>query len=211
MNDNFYILLGRYGIIHRTTPIYTKEPNGLIERINLTLMNKVRCLLIQSGLKEDMWGEALLAATYLYNITPHSALGFKSPYEIYYKRLPAIRHIKTWGSIAYYHTNKSLPSKLSPRKSMAIVIGYSEQKHYKLYNLKQKKIVWSRDPTILEGRFLMNQSDLANQEPGIKANENRFAKKRSAKQAANPIKKIARNTSKSTSLSTSKSASKETS
>jgi hypothetical protein len=94
---------------------------------------------------------------------------------------------------------------------MAIVIGYSKQKHYKLYNLKQKKIVWSRDPTILEGRFLkQNQSDLANQEPGIKAIENRLAKKRSAKEAVNLIKKIARNTSKSTSLSTSKSASKLT-
>jgi hypothetical protein len=54
VNDNFHILLGRYGIIHRTTPIYTKELNSLIERINLTLINKVRCLLIQSGLKEDM-------------------------------------------------------------------------------------------------------------------------------------------------------------
>jgi hypothetical protein len=46
VNDNFYILLGRYGIIHRTTPIYTKELNSLIERINLILINKVRCLLI---------------------------------------------------------------------------------------------------------------------------------------------------------------------
>ena len=85
---------------------------------------------------------------------------------------------------------------------MAIVIGYSEQKHYKLYDLKQKKIVWSRDPTILEGKFLgQNQSDLANQKPGIK---------RSAKLAESPIKrKIARYTSKSTSLPTKQIASKE--
>ena len=54
VNDDFHILLGRYGIIHRTTPIYTKEPNSLIERINLTLINKVRCLLIQSGLNNDI-------------------------------------------------------------------------------------------------------------------------------------------------------------
>jgi len=86
---------------------------------------------------------------------------------------------------------------------MAIIIGYSEQKHYKLYDLKQTKIVWSRDPTILEGKFLgQNQTDLANQKPGIK---------RSTKLAESPIKrKIARYTSKSTSLSTSRSASKPT-
>ena len=54
VNDDFLIILGKYGIIHRKTPIYTKEPNGLIERINLTLMNKVRCLLIQSGLNDNI-------------------------------------------------------------------------------------------------------------------------------------------------------------
>jgi len=37
-------------IIHSTSPIYTKEPNNLIERINLTLINKIRTILINSKL-----------------------------------------------------------------------------------------------------------------------------------------------------------------
>ena len=49
INKDFYLALNKYGIKHRTTPSYTKEPNGLIERINLTLFNKVRALLIQSN------------------------------------------------------------------------------------------------------------------------------------------------------------------
>jgi hypothetical protein len=163
INDRFHIFVGEYGIIHRKAPIYTKEPNGMIERINLTLMNKVRCLLSQSGLHDNMWGEALLAATYLYNITPHSSLGFKTPYELYHKRLPKINAIKTWGSIAYYHTNKKL-RKLSPRKSKAVLIGYSEHKHYKLYDIQLRKPVWSRDPTILEGKFL-NTTKMAMNKP----------------------------------------------
>ena len=49
INKHFKITFNKHGIIHNTTPAYTKEPNGLIERINLTLMNKVRAFLIASN------------------------------------------------------------------------------------------------------------------------------------------------------------------
>jgi hypothetical protein len=45
INKRFEITLNKYGIIHRITPPNTKKPNGFIERINLTLFNKVRTLL----------------------------------------------------------------------------------------------------------------------------------------------------------------------
>jgi hypothetical protein len=102
-------------------------------------MNKVRCMLNQANLNDNMWGEALLAATYLYNITPHTSLGYKTPYEIFHKRLPNIRSIKTWGSVAYYHPNQKYKNKLVPRKNLAILIGYSENNQYKLYDVKNKK------------------------------------------------------------------------
>ena len=46
VNNEFAIYIRRYSIIYRNTPLYTKESNGLIERINLTLLNKLRSLLI---------------------------------------------------------------------------------------------------------------------------------------------------------------------
>ena len=49
INKRFAMALQKRGIKHFTTPIYTKEPNGLIERLNLTLLNKVRSLLYQSN------------------------------------------------------------------------------------------------------------------------------------------------------------------
>jgi hypothetical protein len=156
INNNFYILVRKCGILHRTTPIYTKEPNGLIERINLTLMNKTRCLLAQSGLNDSMWGEALLAATFLYNRTPHTSLGFKTPYEIFHGKMPNIGYIKTWGSITYYHPNTKYKNKLQPRKNRAILIGYSDHNQYKLYDIESKKTIWSRDTTIIEGLFITN-------------------------------------------------------
>jgi transposase InsO family protein len=123
-NKYFQKALNNYGIIHNTTPIYTKEPNSLIERINLTLLSKVRSLLIMVNTPRYLWGEALLASVYLYNRTPYSSLGYKTPYKIFYKEKPYIQNIRSWGSITYYHSNMST-NKLSPRKEKAILISYS--------------------------------------------------------------------------------------
>jgi transposase InsO family protein len=70
INKCFQKALNNYSIIYNTAPIYTKEPNGLIERINLTLLSKVRSLLIMANAPKYLWGEALLASTYLYNRNP---------------------------------------------------------------------------------------------------------------------------------------------
>ncbi|CAK1595064.1 unnamed protein product [Parnassius mnemosyne] len=48
--------------------------NGKSERMNRTLMEKVRCLLLDSNLEKDMWGKALMTATYLANRLTTSTL-----------------------------------------------------------------------------------------------------------------------------------------
>jgi len=45
INKRFQSLFKKEGITHQTTLAHTKEPNSLIERLNRTLMTKVRSLL----------------------------------------------------------------------------------------------------------------------------------------------------------------------
>jgi len=47
--------------------IHTLEEDGISERLNCTLMEKVRAMLIASGLPIFLWGEALFHACYLKN------------------------------------------------------------------------------------------------------------------------------------------------
>jgi transposase InsO family protein len=61
-----------YGIIQQYSAAYTHEQNGLIERINRTILEKVHCLLFTAKLPKYLWGEAVSTAVYLYNRTPHS-------------------------------------------------------------------------------------------------------------------------------------------
>lgn len=62
------------GIETEPTVPYTPHQNGVEERMNLTLMNKARAMLYESGLKKDLWYEAIMCATYLTNRSPTFAL-----------------------------------------------------------------------------------------------------------------------------------------
>ena len=154
-NKQFAGFLSNCGIFHQMSAPYAKEQNGLIERTNRTLMNKVRCMLYQANLPLYLWGEALLTAVYLYNRTPHSALKHITPYEKKNSKKPNISHIRVFGSIAFYKV-KTLTKKLDPRANKAILLGFNEN-IYKLWDMEKKKPILSRDVIILENTFVVNQ------------------------------------------------------
>ncbi|GJX05087.1 zinc finger, CCHC-type containing protein [Tanacetum coccineum] len=55
-----------------------QQQNGLVEETNMTLLAKVRCFLIQSGLSKVFWAEDKTISTYLVNKSPSSAIRFKT-------------------------------------------------------------------------------------------------------------------------------------
>ena len=110
-------------------------------------------MLFAAKLSKLFWAEALIAAVYLYNRTPHSALNYKTPYEVRYNKKPKIAYIKIWGSIAYNKIDNA--KKLDPRAKPNILIGYGNNQ-YKLMDLNTKRAYWSGDVVILEGVFLYN-------------------------------------------------------
>ena len=65
---------------HKTVP-HTPQQNGLAERMNRTILERVRCMLLSAGLPKTFWGEAANTTTYLINRCPSSALDFKTPME----------------------------------------------------------------------------------------------------------------------------------
>ena len=56
-----------HGITQEFTPSYTPQLNGVAERKNRTIMDMVRCMLIDSKLSLEFWGEASKCATYILN------------------------------------------------------------------------------------------------------------------------------------------------
>ena len=59
-------------------------------------MNKVRSILINSGLPKALWGEAAIAGTYIYNRTLYSSLkDSMTPFEARCGEKPNILNIRT--------------------------------------------------------------------------------------------------------------------
>uniref|UniRef100_A0A251S0B4 Putative ribonuclease H-like domain-containing protein n=1 Tax=Helianthus annuus TaxID=4232 RepID=A0A251S0B4_HELAN len=71
------------GIRHQKTPPKTPQLNGLAERMNRTLAERVRCLLSHAGLPNSFWGEALNTVVNVINRTPCVPLSFDVPDRVW--------------------------------------------------------------------------------------------------------------------------------
>ncbi|KAH9767149.1 hypothetical protein KPL71_011170 [Citrus sinensis] len=132
--------IGRHRIV-RMTP----QQNGLAEMMNRTLMNKVRCMMIQSKLPKGLWAETLLTACLLVNLSPSAAIEFKTPYELWSGKPGNYNNLKVFGCRAYAHTNQG---KLEPRALKGQFVGYPDGVNgYKLWcsELTPPRCITSRD------------------------------------------------------------------
>lgn len=136
---------------HKTIP-RNPQQNGVAERMNRTLLERARCMLSNAGLwhRRDLWAEATSTACYLVNRSPHSALDFKVPEEIWSGNPVDYSNLRIFGCPAYAHVNDG---KLAPRAVECIFLGYaSESKGYRLWcsDPKSQKLILSRDVTFNE-------------------------------------------------------------
>ena len=65
-----------------TTP-YSPEQNGIAERMNQTIQERVVSMLQHSGLSDGVWAEDLLTVVHIINMSPSRPLGLQIPQEIW--------------------------------------------------------------------------------------------------------------------------------
>lgn len=100
---------------------YTPQQNGVAERLNRTLLEKIRSMLFEAKLPKVFWGEALVTTAYLKNRTPSSSIRSKTPFELWFGKPPRLRHLKVFGCQAYIHQKLG---KLDPRSLVGLFMGY---------------------------------------------------------------------------------------
>jgi len=89
----------------------------------------------------------------------------QAPFEVLYKAKPTYLHLRSFRCLCYATTLKRNRDKLQPRANSCIFIGYPfNQKTYKLFDLKAKKVIVSRDvifhETIFPFHSLPHSSDI---------------------------------------------------
>ncbi|GJZ30517.1 putative RNA-directed DNA polymerase [Tanacetum coccineum] len=135
-----------HGIQHQKTPPKTPQLNGLAERMNRTLVERVRCLLSHAGLPASFWGEALNTAVHVINLTPCVPLRFDVPDRVWSGKDVSYRHLRVFGCKASVHIPKDERSKLDVKGKPCVFLGYGQDEFgYRLYDPVQKKLVRSRD------------------------------------------------------------------
>ncbi|CAK9796153.1 Copia protein [Anthophora plagiata] len=117
---------------HLTVP-RTPQLNGISERMVRTITEKARTMISGASLDKVFWGEAVLTATYLINLTPTKAL-------------------KIFGWTVYVH-NKIRKTKFDEKSWKGILLGY-EPNGYKVWDVKNGKLVVVRDVIVDETDYL---------------------------------------------------------
>jgi hypothetical protein len=108
-----------------TTP-YNPQQNGVVERKNITIMEAVKTMIQDQDLPMHLWEEATRTMVYVQNRLSHSALGFKTPEEMFSRKNPEVSHLKIFGCPLFVHIQKEKRTKLDPSRKKGIFVGYYE-------------------------------------------------------------------------------------
>jgi hypothetical protein len=142
------------GITHETTSAHSSSSNGIAERMNRTLMNMVRPMLLKSKVPSPFWAEALNTATKIRNRLPTSSLPDNiSPHQAWFGTVPSIKHFRQFGCIAYVTIYKP-KHKVDARAIQGCLLGYKGTSQYRVYLPDTQKVVTSKHVTFMENQFL---------------------------------------------------------
>ncbi|GIL88635.1 hypothetical protein Vretifemale_16557 [Volvox reticuliferus] len=131
------------GILHSTSVPYTPEQNGRAERLNRTLLEKVRAMLQDANLEQGFWAEAVMTACAIRNCSPVSDRG-ATPHELFHGYKPDVSVLRVFGCTAWVYSEKQHRNKLDPVCEKGVFVGYERgSKGYRVYLPQQRKVVVS--------------------------------------------------------------------
>ena len=111
------------GIDAQYTMSDTPQQNGVAERRNRTLLDMVRCMLVNSPLLELLWGKALKTAAYILNQVPSKFVP-KILYELWSQKKPSLCHFHVWGCKVEVRPYNPQSKKLDTKTISGYFIGY---------------------------------------------------------------------------------------
>ena len=137
---------------HRIVPLNPQQ-NGVAERANRTILERVRSMLLASGMEKKFWAETAATAVKLMNMCPSSSIGGDNPDFKWYGEFGSYSHLRIFGCKAYAHLKKS---KLDARALRCVMLGYQPGvKGYRLRCIEpgNHKVIVSRDVVFSESEM----------------------------------------------------------
>jgi hypothetical protein len=131
---------------------YTPQQNGLAERFNRTVLESLKTILLDSGIRRNLWNEVLSACTLTLNQVPTHRSN-KSPYGLFKNQAIPLNFFCPIGNpvvvLALHNNRRHKKSKLDPRGETGQLIGFNpELKSYWIL-MDDNLIVNSKSVTFL--------------------------------------------------------------
>jgi transposase InsO family protein len=95
--------LAAAGTTRKLTTHNTPQLNGVAERLNCTLLERIQAFAHTSGLPKMLWGEGLRHATWLKNRTATCTLDSKTPFAALFGTPPDLSGLHLWGCPVWVH------------------------------------------------------------------------------------------------------------
>ena len=155
-----------HGIKRELTAPYNPSSNGVAERYNRTLCEKVRCMLSTANLPQVFWGEALKTAVHVCNRSPTHALKSGIPEEVWSGKPASYDHLRVFGCDSFVHVRAELRNKLDAKSMKGLFMGYGEEGEmgYRIWIPQLKRIIRSWDVVFNEAK-LLHGNDSSNVDP----------------------------------------------
>ncbi|KAI3754579.1 hypothetical protein L1987_54366 [Smallanthus sonchifolius] len=127
------------GIKRQYSAPRTPQQNGVAERRNRTLIESARSMMADSKLPLTFWAEAVSTACYVQNrvliVKPFN----KTPYELWFQRIPYIGFLKPFGCPCTILITHGILPKFGAKSDEGYFVGYSSQsKAYRVFNSRTR-------------------------------------------------------------------------
>ncbi|GKB91329.1 retrovirus-related pol polyprotein from transposon TNT 1-94 [Tanacetum coccineum] len=145
-NQEFNKLCKESGITRNLKVVGTPQQSSLAGQINRTLLNKVGCLLIQSGLLDSFSAEAMMTATYLISRSPSLSLGKNTPMYLWSGHPANYEMLRIFGCVVHSRKKVEFEVKLLGNRVEPIVNphtwenpGYEDKRQNEEYARPQQR------------------------------------------------------------------------
>ena len=144
LSAEFDAYLKGQGITRELTVHDSPQQNGVAERLNRTLVELVRAMLIGRDMPKFLWGEAISYASWLRNRLPSRATPGHTPYDLVNGKCPDVSSAHEFGTRLYVHSADG--RKLEARADEAYFVGVDgESKGYRVYWPSKRRISVERN------------------------------------------------------------------
>mmetsp|Transcript_30898 Transcript_30898/g.91898 ORF Transcript_30898/g.91898 Transcript_30898/m.91898 type:complete len:313 (+) Transcript_30898:555-1493(+) len=112
-------------------------------------MDRVRAMLLGSGAQPELWGEAVVAAAHVLNLSPSARRHGTTPHGGLFGTPTNVAHLRVWGCPCYVMVPCHKRGKLSARTTPGRFVGYDSTAAFRVL-LQDGRIQVSRDVTFPE-------------------------------------------------------------